>query len=173
MLRFSTFVALALLFLQVAIAQAIEPGRYLIENNERLFLGVGPIPRNRLPEVPVHLFSRHSPFVDIWDVKKGDDGGLLISTNSQGETFSLVNYDKGIFASALKSPELWAVTSAGENRVQIKAPNGDKVFTSVPDDEHQVQLQPAEGRDEQKWRFVPVERDNNYYRGSTNRFCRQ
>ncbi|KAG0037738.1 hypothetical protein BGZ82_001929 [Podila clonocystis] len=173
MLRSSSFVALALFVIQAAIVLAIEPGKYLIENNEGFVLGVGPIPRNRLPEVPVRLFPSSSHFGDIWDVKRGDDGALLISTHSQSETFSLVNYGKGIFASSLKAPELWTITSVGNDKVEIKSPNSDEVFTSKPYEQYPVQLRPAEGRDEQKWKFVPVERDDNYYRGSTNRFCRQ
>ncbi|KAG0032639.1 hypothetical protein BGZ81_010363 [Podila clonocystis] len=169
MLRLSTFVALALLFLQVAIAQAIEPGKYLIENNQGFLLGVGP---TDLPELPVRLFPRHSRLGDVWDVKRGEHGNLLISTRNRFGEFKLVNLRDGVFASIFKEPEFWAITSVGHDLVEIKLPYSDRVFTSELNAPVQVQLQPAEGRDEQKWKFVPIERDNNY-RGSTNRFCRQ
>ncbi|KAG0037737.1 hypothetical protein BGZ82_001928 [Podila clonocystis] len=150
---------------------AIEPGKYLIENNGH-HLGLGSIPRDGSPEVVVILTPRDSPLVEIRGVKSAGDGTFRISTQFRSREFSILNLKNRVFASPHKAPELWAITSVGDGQVEIKLPYSNEVFTSPTFAYTPVLLMPAEGRDQQKWRFIPVERDN-YYRGSNNRFCRQ
>ncbi|KAF9304807.1 hypothetical protein BG003_001541 [Podila horticola] len=142
MLRSSSFIVLALFFLQVAFALAIEPGTYLIQDFTGRFLGVGRAPGP--PEVPVRLFDRGSVIPERWEVK-AQDGEVVISTRSPFGQFNLITSRGLVFASALKTPELLSVNSAGGNRQVIKLPNSDEVFTSIPYDDI-VRLQPSEGQ---------------------------
>ncbi|KAG0333451.1 hypothetical protein BG000_009152 [Podila horticola] len=172
MLRSSSFVVLALFFLQVAFVLAIEPGTYFIQDFEGRFLGVGPVPRSTPPpDVPVRLFESIHPFADRWEVK-AQDGEVVISTRNPSGQFNLITKHGIVFASAQKTPELWSVNSAGGGRQVIKLPYSDEVFTSLQSGAP-VQLLPSDGQDEQKWTFIRIDRENDYHRGSTNRFCRQ
>ncbi|KAF9321458.1 hypothetical protein BG006_002612, partial [Podila minutissima] len=109
-------------------------------------------------------------------VKSAADGGLLISTRTDIPQFhySFVNRHGAIYVSTTqKAPQIWSVSSVGGGQFDIKLPYEDKVFTSEEDSFPQVTLQAAEGLPNQKWNFIRVDRDNNYHRGSINRFCRQ
>ncbi|KAG0333452.1 hypothetical protein BG000_009153, partial [Podila horticola] len=136
MLRSSPLVVLALFLLQVAFVLAIEPGTYLIQDFTGRFLTVGPVPGP--PEVPVRLSGRG----DRWEVK-AQDGEVVISTRSPFGQFNLITSRGLVVASALKTPELLSVNSAGGNRQVIKLPNSDEVFTSIPSNDL-VRLFPSE-----------------------------
>ncbi|KAF9302312.1 hypothetical protein BG003_002435 [Podila horticola] len=174
MLRSSSFVVLALFFLQVAFVLAIEPGTYFIQDFEGRFLGVGPVPRSTTPpDVPVRLFKSIHPFADRWEVK-AQDGEVVISTRNPSGQFNLIAGHGLVLASAEKTPELWSVNSAGGGRQVIKLPYNDEVFTSVPGPVPAlVRLLPSEGQEEQLWTFIRIESESNYHRGPTNRFCLQ
>ncbi|KAG0349960.1 hypothetical protein BG005_010512 [Podila minutissima] len=161
-----SLLALAVLCVQVALAK-IEAGYYVIQDNESNYLGIGPF-RPIWPEVPARLGLENTD-VQVWFVEEAKEG-FIISALRDGDDYRLVSNEGVVFVNAQKDPETWAVTSVGENKVEIKAPYQDSVFTAKPEDEFQVQLRRAEGLPNQKWTFVPMDR---YHRESRNRFCKQ
>ncbi|KAF9312546.1 hypothetical protein BG003_006161 [Podila horticola] len=170
----SSLLALAALCLQVALAK-IETGTYLIQDFEGNFLGVGPVhPIYPPPDVPARLLPP-SVYAQRWLVRQNDDNTLTISVGKgYPDDYKLVSRDDVVFVSAQKDPEPWSVTSVGDNKVEIKSPYEDSVFTAEPyHREEQVRLRPARGLPNQKWNFIRVDRENIYHRGSRNRFCKQ
>ncbi|KAG0332342.1 hypothetical protein BG000_010100 [Podila horticola] len=172
MLRSSSLLVLSLLCLQ-AVTQAIETGRYLIQDNRGNYLGIGPVPPVFPPrDVPVRLLS--SSLAEQWLVKQDTDGTVTISAGlGRPFDYKIVQRNDEIWLSAEKAPEPWSVTSVGDGKQEIKIPYGDLVFTADSDEFPQVHLRPAEGGANQKWTFLPINRDMNYHRGSSNRFCVQ
>lgn len=159
---------LVLFFLQAAFTLAIEPGTYLIQDYEGRFLGIRPDPGSIPPlDVIVHLFEHGHPFVDKWQVK-AQDGELVISTHNPSGQFSLIIKHGIVFVSAEKMPELWSVNSVSGDRYVIKLPNSNEVFTSLQSGAF-VQLQPSNGKDDQKWNFIRIERELYH----SNHFCQQ
>lgn len=174
MLSVSSIVVLCLLFLQVVIARSIETGTYLIVDNQGYYLGLGPVnPIYPAPDVPARLFASGTHAAH-WHVKKTNDGAVTISLG-QGlsNEYKLVAKGDYVFASAQKAPQAWSVTSAGDFKYDIQLPYKDELFTAHPLKEHQVTLEHAQGKPNQKWSFIRIDRGTNYHRGSTNRFCKQ
>ncbi|KAG0030662.1 hypothetical protein BGZ82_007330 [Podila clonocystis] len=110
-----------------------ETGTYLIKNYEDLYLSIGSVPHIFPPlDAAVQLFEEGSRWVQKWLVQPGQDGGLIISDGSR-EPFDykfVVNEDI-VFVSTQKAANVWSVTSVRGNKVEIKAPYNDKVFTSA------------------------------------------
>ncbi|KAG0059899.1 hypothetical protein BGZ92_006839, partial [Podila epicladia] len=175
MLRSSSFVVLALFILQVAFALIIEPGTYYIESDDGRVLSIGPIPFvYPPPDVPVRLLERDSRLISKWEVKPAANGAVEITTRGDyGEfEYKIIRGEHNwVFASTQKAPQPWSVTSVGGRQFGIQLPNEDEVFTSHEYSFPQVTLEPSEGLPDQKWTFIRIDRDNNYRRGSTNRFC--
>ncbi|KAF9375339.1 hypothetical protein CPB97_011521 [Podila verticillata] len=169
----TSFLALSLIALQVVVAQFIETGTYVIQDTSSgLYLGIGPVPRT-FPsvDVPVRLFPEGHYFVEKWNVKKDDNGAFTISSK-QGvpQGYAIVSdYAGNVIVSVRKAPEAWAVQPAGEGNVQIKLPFQDEVFTTNEDKDIPITLQPAQGLDSQKYRFVRVDRQLYH----SNRFYNQ
>ncbi|KFH62580.1 hypothetical protein MVEG_11973 [Podila verticillata NRRL 6337] len=174
MLSVSSFVVLCLLFLQVVIARTLETGTYLIVDNQGYYLGLGPVnPIYPPPDVPARLFASGTHAVH-WHVKQVNGGAVTISLG-QGlpNDYKLVAKGDSVFASAQKTPQVWSVTSAGDFKYVIQLEYQDEVFTAHPLSEREVTLERAKGKPNQQWSFIRIDREVNYHRGSTNRFCKQ
>ncbi|KAG0030550.1 hypothetical protein BGZ81_002507 [Podila clonocystis] len=167
----SSLLALTVLCLQVVLAK-IETGTYVIQDFEGNYLGIPSAPVFPPPDVPAELYRtrRHA---QKWFVRE-DEGGVIISAGrGYLEEYKLVTRGDVVYASFRKEPATWAVTSVGDNKVEIKSPYQDSVFTSEPDSRFQVRVRPAEGAPNQKWNFIAIDRDEYSHRGSRNRFCKQ
>lgn len=175
MLRSATsFIVLSLVAIQAAVASTIRPGTYLIQDvRTKLFLGIEPIPHGWPPvDSPVRLVSEHVAFRDLWTVKEGDDGGIVIFTGKgRPGDYKITHEHKDVIVSAQKAPTTWAAEEVGGGPlvVTIKAQYEDRLFTTDELAYPQVTLQPSNGGDNQRFRFIPIERDL-YHR---NRFTVQ
>ncbi|KAF9535888.1 hypothetical protein EC957_001763, partial [Mortierella hygrophila] len=83
----------------------------------------------------------------------------------------ITSRDNNVIVSVQKNPETWNAQQVGDGPlvVAIKLPYEDKVFTTNKDVYPQVTLQPFIGEVNQRFRFIPIERDL-YHR---NRFTVQ
>ncbi|KAG0354464.1 hypothetical protein BGZ54_001629 [Gamsiella multidivaricata] len=168
----SSFLVLCLFFVQVAIARVLEPGKYFIQDNRGNYLGIGPVPPIYPPiDVPARLVPNH--IAEKWIVDLADNGAFTISAGrGRHDDYKLVSREDVVYVSARMAPEPWTMTSAGDGKFMIQAPNRDLVYTANVDEFPHVTLQPASGEDSQRWTFVRIDRDN-YWRGYRNRFCVQ
>ncbi|KAG9069613.1 hypothetical protein KI688_010517 [Linnemannia hyalina] len=176
MLRSATsFLVLSLVAIQAVVASTIRPGTYLIQDTRtKLFLSIGPVPRLYPSiDVAVRLFPESSPFLEPWTVKEGADGGIIVISARSGvpDKYRITSKENAVIVSVQKKPETWNTEQVGEGPlvVAIKMPYDDKVFTANEDEFPQVTLQPSIGEDNQRFRFIPIEREL-YHR---NRFTVQ
>ncbi|KAG0034136.1 hypothetical protein BGZ82_005864, partial [Podila clonocystis] len=158
----SSFLVLSLIAIQVVVAKAIENGIYLIQDtNSGKFLGIGPVPRvYPLMDVPVRLYPEGDYFVEKWNVQQTNDGAFVIAAGrGSRDDYKIVAEDDAVYVSARKTPKEWAVTSVGDNKVEIKVPYNDAVFTADEKAFPQITLQHAQGLPSQQYRFVKVHRE--------------
>ncbi|KAF9540767.1 hypothetical protein EC957_003740 [Mortierella hygrophila] len=175
MLRSATsFLVLSLVAIQAAVASTIRPGTYLIQDvRSNLFLGIGPLlPVYPPMDVPLRLVPEHIASYEKWNVREGDDGGIIIFAGKGGpDDYKITSRDNNVIVSVQKNPETWDAQQVGGGPlvVAIKLPYEDKVFTANGGVYSEVTLQPSIGGVNQIFRFIPIERDL-YHR---NRFTFQ
>ncbi|KAG0080320.1 hypothetical protein BGZ93_002974, partial [Podila epicladia] len=152
----STFLAMAVLCMQVALAR-IETGLYEIRDMRGYTLGISEHPPIfPPPDVPVRLLPG-GVRPQRWFVEE-KEGGLTISTRKDDPfAYKIIAHDDVVYVSAQKAPETWAVTSVGHDMVEIKSPFEDRVFTAEHDREESVQLRGQDGSPNQMWTFVRID----------------
>ncbi|CAE6397915.1 unnamed protein product [Rhizoctonia solani] len=140
---------------------SIQPGTYMIHptGDEGQGLGIGPVPLiYPPPSVPARILpkSMMEPFTlkpqegntyqlaapkDSWYVMPKDEYVFLIPRETSG------------------APQSWSVQSTGPGTYRVQLPNKDLVWTCFPEEFPQIQLKPANGSQEQSWKFVRIDRD--------------
>lgn len=166
----------ALLLVLQGVFAFIEPGRYLIITEEERFLSIGPVPLVWPPiDVPARLLDRR--FHDeAWEVREVEGGYTIRQPGDRPGVYGLVQRDDAVFVSATSESQTWAVNNAGNGLYTIGAANEDLLFTQSPDKFPQVLLTPSDGSNNQRFRFVQIERDPRafgrlYRKGRFNRQC--
>ncbi|KAF8933211.1 hypothetical protein BGZ47_010965 [Haplosporangium gracile] len=144
------------------VAEALEPGRYLItDTNRQKAFATGPLPRVFPPlDVPLRLVSTSSLYVNRWDVKRTPrDLYTITAVSERGlpADYKIVSIENKVFASVTKAPQEWSITQAGDGQYVIQDPVQDRVFTSNAEEYPGVILEPADGGFEQRWRFERLE----------------
>ncbi|EUC58408.1 hypothetical protein RSOL_250720, partial [Rhizoctonia solani AG-3 Rhs1AP] len=121
--------------------------------------GIGPVPLMfPPPPVPLRILPTH--IMEPFTLKPQD--GNTYQLTAQRESWSVVPRDENVFLHARDLPgptHSWSVQPSGSGNYRVQVPNNDQVWTFFRDDMPQVQLKPANGSQEQNWKFVRIERD--------------
>ncbi|KAJ7851346.1 hypothetical protein B0H13DRAFT_2360185 [Mycena leptocephala] len=132
-------------------AYSLEPGRYQIldfPRNSQL--------RSYTEDDPVFVrltLEFPGPFGE-WEVKPAKEGAFTISNvGLNGPVY--VGNDKTIIAGNKRTEVPFAIEAAGGGTFVVKSVNEDLVWTRTTP--NSVQLQPANGGEAQRWRFVSLD----------------
>ncbi|KAF7368154.1 hypothetical protein MVEN_00134400 [Mycena venus] len=140
-----------------AAAKSLDPGRYLILD----------IPRKtqlrsyaKDDPVFVSLTLEYPGAFGVWEVKPAKEGAFTITNLGLGSPAYAGN-DKKVMAGKNGAQASFAIEAAGDDTFVVKSVNEDLVWTRTTPNavRSQVQLQPANGGEEQKWKFVRVDTD--------------
>ncbi|CAE6468038.1 unnamed protein product [Rhizoctonia solani] len=140
---------------------SIQPGTYMIYpvNGDEQGAGIGPVPLiYPPPTVPLRILpqSMIEPFT-----LKPDDGNTYQLT-AQRDHWRVVPKEDSVFIQPIENggqPKSWSIQPTGPQTYRVQLPNFDQVWTYDSDGFPQVTLRPANGSQEQNWKFVRIERD--------------